>query len=361
VTENACIASEEFLSCFLCGKAGTPLYQGLHDRLFGAPGEWGFLKCAECGLVWLNPRPIPADLDTIYKRYYTHGENGRSVLRQKSKRALYSSVPGYGSLAPNWLWKILGRGLALSSLLKERALLGTMCLVGTEKGRLLDVGCGGGLFLSIMRDAGWQAVGVEPDRAAARQAQQRYGLSVFSGHLMDAKFDDQSFDAITLNHVIEHALDPVALLSECRRLLNFEGRVVVVTPNWESEGHRILKSSWRGLEPPRHIHVFSQRALRSCCERAGLRVRLLRTSEQSAAWICASSQATQYPQNGLDAGLKWGMQLSGLLFQLRERRMLRTLENAGEELVVIADRSETSKDSVPIKQAPRARCAHIAC
>ncbi len=337
MTRNVSIATEDVPRCFLCNRAGTLLYEQLHDHLFGAPGVWGFLKCPGCGLVWLSPRPLPGDLKEVYRQYHTHDESGRSALRRRSKRALYSTLPGYHSLAPNWPWKLLGKGLALSSLMKERAFLGTMCLVGDKKGTLLDVGCGNGLFLSIMRDAGWKVVGVEPDGAAAHGAQERYGLTVFAGHLADAKFDDRTFDAITLNHVIEHTFDPVALLSECRRLLKPEGTVVLITPNAEGHGHSRFKSFWRGLEPPRHINVFSGSTLQSCCKKAGLHVRFLRTSERSAAWIWGASHAIQGRQNDSSAVVKWRMQLQGLMFQLRERNMLRTSGNAGEELVAIAD------------------------
>ena len=349
VTQNERIATEEIRRCFLCGSVGRILYERLRDWLFEAPGEWGFLKCPDCGLVWLNPRPIQDDLGEIYRGYYTRGGNAHSTLRQKSERALYSTLPGYSSLAPNWFWNLLGRGLSLSSLMKERALLGTMCLVGNEKGRLLDVGCGNGFFLSIMRDAGWQVVGVEPDREAAHGAQQRYGVTVLAGYLADAKFDEQTFDAITLNHVIEHVFDPVAVLSECRRLLKPNGRIVVVTPNVESEGHSIFKSFWRGLEHPRHIHLFSRRSLQSCCEQAGLSVELLRTSERSAAGIWVSSQVVRGQRNNFHVRAKAGMKLSGVLFQLHERKLLRRFESAGEELVTVANHRRISTNAMPTR------------
>ena len=151
----------------------------------------------------------------------------------------------------------------------------------------------------------------------------------------------------TIDQAIENALralnvtrDQVEieiLTGATRGLLGFGGTLVIVTPNAESQGHRMFESSWRGLEPPRHVHVFSLRALQTCCEKAGLRIRLLRTSEQSAAWIWTSSRAIQEQQNPTNAGVKWGMLLNGLLFQVRERRELRALGNAGEELVAVAD------------------------
>lgn len=332
MTESAYIATEQSPDCLLCGAAGAPLHENLHDRLFGAPGEWGFLKCLECGLAWLNPRPAPADLHKVYKRYYTHSENGRSALRRKSKRALYSTVPGYDRLAPNWFWKLVGRNLALSSLMKGRALLGTMCLAGRAKGRLLDIGCGDGEFLAIMRDAGWDVTGVEPDSISAGLAARRHGFPVFRGALKEASFPDAHFDAITLSHVIEHAYDPVELLSECNRVLAASGRIVITTPNIESRGHEIFQDSWIALDPPRHLFLFSPDTLRTCCQRAGLNLQISKTSTRNARWHWIAS-------GDISHKFRFTEHVGALLFLLEEERRIARRELAGEELVAIAERS----------------------
>jgi 2-polyprenyl-3-methyl-5-hydroxy-6-metoxy-1,4-benzoquinol methylase len=289
------IRMEEITACLLCGKEGAELYGSLSDHLFGVPGEWGFLQCTECGLAWLNPRPIAADLHQTYRTYYTHVKNGKPSLlgdvRERAKRALYATTPGYSGLGNGWIWRQIGRALTRLPAMRERALLGTMCLDGGRKGTLLDVGCGNGRFLLLMREAGWEVRGVEPDPVAAKIAQEENGIPVTVGALDDAELPDESFDAITLNHVIEHVHDPVALLSQCRRVLKPKGTAVIVTPNIESLGHETFGCCWRGLEPPRHLHLFSLRALRACCERAGMRIQVLRTSARSARGIRRASEA----------------------------------------------------------------------
>jgi len=93
----------------------------------------------------------------------------------------------------------LGRTLSSVPLLRERAVMGTMCLNGDERGTLLNLGCGSGRFLALMRDAGWDVRGVEPDPAAARMAQEQFGIPAIVGTSEDAGLPGESFDAITVS------------------------------------------------------------------------------------------------------------------------------------------------------------------
>ena len=71
------IQTEPRLHCYLCGTAGDPLYQGLRDRLYAVPGEWSLRRCRNtaCGLVWLDPMPLPSEIWKAYTQYYTHGDD----------------------------------------------------------------------------------------------------------------------------------------------------------------------------------------------------------------------------------------------------------------------------------------------
>jgi ubiquinone/menaquinone biosynthesis C-methylase UbiE len=105
---------------------------------------------------------------------------------------------------------------------------------------------------------------------------------VHLGRLEDIRFSEMSFDCIILNHVIEHAHDPVMLLKECCRILKRAGLLVVVTPNSRSFAHNHFGPSWRGLEPPRHIHLFSPKTLPTIAVRAGLAIRRSWTTAANA-------------------------------------------------------------------------------
>jgi SAM-dependent methyltransferase len=169
----------------------------------------------------------------------------------------------------------LGGMLHLFPLKRREVEAQVRTLFAHPGGKILDVGCGTGEWLSFMRDLGWAVEGVEFDAAAADVAKQR-GITVRCGSLRQQNLPAASYDAITLNHVIEHVPDPIETLSECRRLLKPGGRLVISTPNSASLSHRIFGPNWRGLEPPRHLHVFSMDCLRNALEKAGFKtVRLI--------------------------------------------------------------------------------------
>jgi hypothetical protein len=87
--------------CLLCAREGKPLYENLSDRMFEVPGTWGYLQCPACGLVWLNPRPVPADLIKTYQTYYTHGRKKRlAAWRKNLYWGLCSTLPGFSPASP---------------------------------------------------------------------------------------------------------------------------------------------------------------------------------------------------------------------------------------------------------------------
>jgi 2-polyprenyl-3-methyl-5-hydroxy-6-metoxy-1,4-benzoquinol methylase len=219
--------------------------------------------------------PLAEDIGKAYARYYTHvsrdGQGRTGLLRR-----LYETMK-LGYLANKYHYPAGPRPLihrALGWLLylfpiRRRGLDGDVrFLQALPQGRLLDVGCGSGDWLALMMGLGWRGVGLDFDENAVKVGRTR-GLDVTCGALEQQNYADNSFDAVALSHVIEHVPDPVQTLAECRRILKPGGKLVVVTPNTSSLSHRMFKQDWRGLEPPRHLHIFSNRSLPSLLARAG--------------------------------------------------------------------------------------------
>jgi 2-polyprenyl-3-methyl-5-hydroxy-6-metoxy-1,4-benzoquinol methylase len=311
--------------CYLCGAPGLSLYEGVKDSLFGAPGIWSFKRCPtlSCGLVWLDPVPMEEETGKAYRKYYTHAERptgptGPSGLLKKGASVLLSLA---------------------NPVHRERERLSLMHLDGVKPGKLLDVGCGNGARIARLRALGWDVVGQDLDLQAVTYARETFGLEVHLGRLKDIGFPEMSFDAITLNHVIEHAHDPVKLLGECGRLLRVGGRIVIVTPNSDSFAHKHFTASWRGLEPPRHIHVFSPKTLSAAATGAGLTVCHSRTTIANATTFWRGSIAignrgkdnSNWISRSLTRARALGYLYRSIFEHLRDT-------NSGEECVLLATR-----------------------
>jgi len=157
---------------------------------------------------------------------------------------------------------------------------------------LLDVGCGSGAFLHLARSAGWSVQGIDFDGVAVAAARS-LGLDVRQGGLeLLQAVEPESFAWITLSHVLEHVHDPVTWLQALHRLVRPGGTLWLQTPNIGSLGHARYGAHWRGLEPPRHLALWTLASLRQALRQAGFRsVRPLRTPVLTAMEVYASSEA----------------------------------------------------------------------
>jgi len=271
--------------CPICGTTTHPLYRDLTDNLYGVRGRYRFSRCPACRLIRLDNPPDGEALSGSYKNYYTH--TPASDVPSASPRRFLGGLRdglrtavlcgGFGYRGGHRHHGLCRFGSLLSRVpgLRRRAVPNGLresfpLWVNRPEKLLVDVGCGRGDFLASMKSLGWNVLGIEPDSVAAGLARSR-GVDVFGGRLEEAGLAGGIADQVTLNHVLEHVEAPGALLKECRRILRPGGRLVIYTPNAESLGHRWFGKAWRGLEPPRHLFVFSPQALRMLLEEARFR------------------------------------------------------------------------------------------
>jgi 2-polyprenyl-3-methyl-5-hydroxy-6-metoxy-1,4-benzoquinol methylase len=327
-------------SCIICGGESGSLHESLRDHLFQVPGNWRIVQCrnAKCRLAWPDPCPALSDIPKLYTSYYTHAKASSSESAVARFRGLLYRIYLFVTSIPS---RILG-------VHQERERLRLMFLGEEKPGRLLDVGCGSGKFLHKMAERGWQGVGTDFDEKAIEHARTRYerdglNLRFYAGDLSDAGLSAASFDAVTMNHVIEHVPDPKELLQQIHRLLKLGGRLVAATPNVKSFGHSRFGPDWRGLEPPRHLQIFSPRALEQCAKNAGFRaVKVFTTAANADTIIGASIGVSEASARGRKyRGISEINMLRGirsLLLQYREAMLLRRDPDCGEELVLICEK-----------------------
>ncbi len=329
--------------CYLCERKGQLLYENLTDRLFGAPGEWNLRRCPnpKCGIVWLDPTPLEEDISKAYRTYYTHEPDVPS--QDNSARRLQSRIR-MGYLRTRYRyhqdsqtrWDPFFALLAyLDPVRRANFDFSVFYLKSQPHGRLLELGCGNGRKLKSMKELGWQVEGVDFDPAAVGQARER-GINVHLGTLADQKFPDEKFDAITASHFIEHLPDPLGTLQECRRVLTPGGLLVLLTPNAASWGHRIYHEDWRGLEPPRHIHLFTPSSLAVMCRLAGLNVRLCRSTVRGSGMLLASRLLRRAAKGDSTRFPAWPLRLWEELRTLAQWAGSFVDSQAGEEVLLIS-------------------------
>lgn len=142
---------------------------------------------------------------------------------------------------------------------------------GVVKGNLLDMGCGTGAFLNTMKKKGWNVKGMEPDEDARKLAKQLYGLSIDEPTAIN-ELNNQSFDAITLWHVLEHVHQLHDYVEQLKRLLKPKGKLFIAVPNYQSKDAAAYRLYWAAYDVPRHLYHFSPTSLKVLMQQHGLSI-----------------------------------------------------------------------------------------
>jgi len=305
----------EETACPLCGAQRHEDYLCAPDLLCPRRTAWRFVRCAECRLVYLNPRPTREAMHAHYPEnsYYAYAERPHytppqvGTLRRALRDFILREHFGYRHMA-------LDRGLTLCSTAAGRCLVRaatgplkgrfSYALPWRGSGRLLDVGCGSGEYLAVQRELGWQVAGVEMSSAAARFGRERLGLPVVEGGIEESAFPDGAFDVVRFNHSLEHIHNPLAAARKAYRLLREGGQLRVAVPNGASIGARLLGPLWRGYDPPRHLTVFTHSTLAALVERAGFRGLRVRPAMSAAGAFLAGVETLLRESRGTSIRLR---------------------------------------------------------
>lgn len=266
---------EQVNICPLCAATESELIFRNHDRLHGLEGEFGLVRCTNCDLFRLSPRPAVATLADYYPAdaYYSYREpEDLAVFRKpenprglrKLKEQLRDSVlESYGYPVPrlNFWQKLLQP--AIKSRFTERALYGLQDVFPrfVENGRALDIGCGNAETLAYLKLFGWKVDGVDFNEAASVAAKKWFDIDVFVGPIEEAPFEKESFDFIRMSHVIEHLPFVADSMRHIASLLKPGGVLYVETPNIDAFSFKHSREFWYPLECPRHLFMFSPKTL----------------------------------------------------------------------------------------------------
>jgi len=221
--------------CLACG--GNGLWAPYPARL-----SW-LVRCSGCGLEWIDPQPPDAELDAIYDADYfqTFGESDdprrpyRTLLRARA----------------DWFLMFLNQAEAQ-----------------VARGRLLDVGSGVGELLLAARDRGWEAVGVEPNRAALQRCERTVVEMTWPVSIEELPSEEGGFDVVLCSDVLEHLRDPANVLRDFCARLKPGGLLILTTVNAQGLVTRILGARWFHYHRD-HLWYFTRGSLVRLAQEAG--------------------------------------------------------------------------------------------
>lgn len=251
--------------CDCCNKERvvTVSLHKVSDALNLVKRNFDIVTCKKCRHSFIDP--MPSDLQGITnfypKDYYAHNifVYPSSI---KAKLKLFLIKLYYGQYSTNKFIRVLEKlfYLFLKHTINEPPIV--------TNGKLLDIGCGNGEYLSMVRQFGWDTYGIELNEKAVHISQS-VGLRVKRGSAEDIGYEADFFDVVRMWNILEHVISPRRALLEAIRVLKKEGYLLVYVPNFNSLDRKYFGKYWASLKVPRHLHHFCAKSLESYLKKAG--------------------------------------------------------------------------------------------
>jgi 2-polyprenyl-3-methyl-5-hydroxy-6-metoxy-1,4-benzoquinol methylase len=293
---------QEINSCLLCGNTQIRIYLALKDYFYSGD-SFILSECTNCHFLFTNPKPSIKELQNYYdfENYISHSGVEKGLINK-----IY----------------LLARRF---SVLSKFRIINTF-----KKGqRILDVGCGTGEFLEHFKDRKWDTIGIEPNLNAREYAISHFGIDV-KDDIEIINLEKESFDVITLWHVLEHIHSIHEQVSLFNDILKKDGIMVVAIPNCLSFDAKYYREFWAAYDVPRHLYHFSRKTLADLMNIHGFTVKTYFPMKLDAYYISLLSEKykhgrTHYMHGILTAiysnifGRLKGKEYSSLIFILEKK------------------------------------------
>lgn len=261
--------------CELCGISTIPSW-----TTRDADGHvWPYVRCPACGLVRLGTGPgdraweKQAYPENYYGGGYSKFSGAIQTLREFSAWRRAREIHGFFQ----------------------------------KPGRVLDIGCGEGLFLKSMKSLGWEVSGCEIGEQAADRAERNIGAPIHRGDFKTLPDPGKPWDVIMLWHVLEHLERPARFLEHATKKMSPDGLLIVAIPNADSWQARFFGSDWFHLDPPRHLHSMTCRHLEGMAAQAGCRLQATHhfsLEYNPYGWAQSLLNALGFPRDAMYENLK---------------------------------------------------------
>ena len=207
--------------------------------------KFTIVSCGTCSFTFTNPRPKTNSLSEYYKSetYISHTNSKKGIT--------------------NFLYQIVRK----YSIRKKLSLITAICKTGS----LLDIGCGTGEFLNTCKKNGYITKGVEPSKIAREQAIENFNLSVTKETNLKG-FEKDSFEIITLWHVLEHMPEINTQIQNIKKVLKSNGTLIVAVPNHKSWDANYYKEYWAAWDVPIHLWHFSKTTITTLFKNNGFKL-----------------------------------------------------------------------------------------
>lgn len=283
VPRETVIMSEFLDQCPICSSQNFNPYLEISDWFFSKE-KFSLVKCMNCGLVFVNPRPVVENIGNYYDsdEYLSHG------LRNK---------------------RLIDR---IYGIIRKRSIRIKLNLVKSfiSGSNILDIGCGTGEFLSYCKQHGLKAWGVEPNERGRNFAIK--GKLNVADSLLNLDIIEGTIDCITMWHVLEHIHDLNETMRELYYLLSNDGILIIAVPNCNSRDARYFKEYWAAYDVPRHLYHFSNDTISQLAEKFGYNILKVIPQKLDAYYI--SMLSIKYKYNKM---CSWLFPIYGFWFNLR--------------------------------------------
>lgn len=238
--------TKHYSACPACGSIEIKPVMTVKDH--SVTGEsFPIFSCPRCTLRFTQDVPAAHEIGRYYQSqdYISHTNTSRGIV--------------------NRVYKIV----RASMLRRKRKLVEKY--TGVRKGMILDLGSGVGSFASEMKRSGWQVTGLEPDEGARATARSIYGIELDDTDGF-YRLKPESFDAVTLWHVLEHVHELEAYIAQLKTVLKENGRLFIAVPNYTCGDAAAYGPFWAAYDVPRHLYHFSPAAMEALMTRFGLKI-----------------------------------------------------------------------------------------
>ena len=252
------------MNCPVCNQNAADAYLQVKDYTVSNK-LFELVKCQSCGFVYTSNPPDKNQIGIYYQSdaYISHTDSKKGIFNK-----VYQYVRNYS----------IRQKLKLIERYSNRSV-----------GKILDYGCGTGTFLHCMKINGWDVAGIEPDPSAQKKASELISQQVFNpDHLKS--LESNSFDVITLWHVLEHVHDLQSTVADLKRVLKLNSMLVIAVPNHLSWDAVHYQEHWAAYDVPRHLYHFNPASIDQLLLRHGFSKKSIRPMWFDAFYVSLLSE-----------------------------------------------------------------------